>query len=87
MAEAQAKVSKLQAATAKIMADAGVAGADKMLKQVQAQIEIDSAKLERIRMMIDQQEVGVQIRQTQQQDRKLDLEEAKVRIAARKPAA
>jgi len=87
MAEAQAKVSKLQAETAKIMADAGVAGADKMLKQVQAQIEIDSAKLERIRMMIDQQEVGVQIRQTQQQDRKLDLEEAKLRIAARKPAA
>ena len=38
-------------------------------------------------MMIDQQEVGVQIRQTQQQDRKLDLEEAKLRIAARKPAA
>lgn len=87
MAEQQAKVNKLQAEAAKIMADAGVAGAKEQLTKVQAAMEVDNQRLERIRMMIDQQEVTVQIRQTQQQDRKLDQEDRKIAMQARKPAS
>lgn len=73
MAEAEAKVNKLRSETVANLAKAGVSGADAMLKQVMAQIQQDDQRLERVRIMINQMEVGVQVKQTQQKDAELKI--------------
>jgi D-mannonate dehydratase len=66
------------------MADAGVAGADAMLKQVQAQIEWQNKDLERLNSMIEAQFAAVAVKQTQQEDIDLKLKAQKLRIDAYK---
>jgi len=65
---------KTEAEIAKIMAEAGVKGADEQLKKVMAQVERDSLVLERIAKLIDLQQVEVQQAQVRQEDRSLQLQ-------------
>lgn len=65
--ETEAKISKL-------MAEAGVKGAEEQLKKVMAQVEKDSLMLDRIAKMVDISQVEVQQAQVKQEDRSLQLQ-------------
>jgi hypothetical protein len=65
---------KTEAEIAKLMAEAGVKGADERLKEVMAQVEKDSLMLKRIEKLVDVAQVEVQQAQVKQEDRSLQLQ-------------
>jgi hypothetical protein len=81
---AMAQLRKLQAESTKIMADAGVKGAEEALKRVMADVEKDGLMLQRIEKMIDLQQVEVQQAQVKQEDRALALQSRNLDIQERK---
>jgi hypothetical protein len=84
MAEAEAKVNVLRSTTVMNLAKAGVSGADATLKQITAQIAQDDQRLEHIRVLINQMEVGVQVKQTQQKDKELQIKNVMAHVQLHK---
>lgn len=80
LAEQEAKVNKLRAEAALAVAKAGGEEAGKIVKMIEAQIAADNQRLEQINVLIEAQFAAVAMKQTQQEDRDLDLKEKKLQI-------
>jgi phosphosulfolactate synthase (CoM biosynthesis protein A) len=80
VAERQAKINKLNAEAMKAMAEAGSKGAESALAEIEARIKLDNQRLEEINTLIEAQFAAVAMKQTQQEDRDLDIKEAKLEI-------
>jgi hypothetical protein len=90
VAEQQAKINKLNADAMKSMAEAGAKGAESALAELEARIKLDNQRLEEINTLIEAQFAAVAMKQTQQEDRDLDIKEAKLeidRLKARKTSS
>ncbi len=67
-----------RADTALKLQNAGLAEAKTMLTKIEAEFKDDEQLVENLKLMVDRQAIAVQERQTDQMDRKLDIEEKKV---------
>jgi hypothetical protein len=72
-----------EAKIAKLMAEAGVKGAEEQLKNVMAKVEQDSLMLDRITKLVDVSQVEVQQAQVKQQDRALNQRDRELSIQER----
>ena len=79
-AEQQAKINKLNAEAALAVAKAGGEDAGKIVKMIEAQLAADDQRLEHIRTLIEAQFAAVAMKQTQQEDRDLDIKQQKLEI-------